>query len=152
LVIDGVSGFQQSTLEPERIVRFWSALLGELRVLGVTTLHTMELSQLMGVEIAVPVGDVSSLSDVLVLFRYVELRSRLLRMISLFKVREGSFDPTIREFEVTDAGIVIGKPFEGVEAVLSGMARAAAARAAALTLPESDDTQPSVLDRTGQPG
>ena len=61
----------------------------------------------------------------MVLLRYVELRSRLYRLISLFKVREGAFDPTIREFTITDAGIVVGKPFEGVEAVLSGMAREA---------------------------
>jgi circadian clock protein KaiC len=147
LVIDGVSGFQQSTFEPERMVRFWSALLGELRALGVTTLHTMELPQLMGSDISLPVNSASTLADVLVLFRYVELRSQLFRMISLFKVREGAFDPTIREFEITDAGIVIGKPFEGVEAILSGMARAAA-RAAAL---ESNDMQPPP-DSTGQPG
>src|SRR5690242_56002 len=30
LVIDGISGFQQSALEQERMVRFWSVLAGEL--------------------------------------------------------------------------------------------------------------------------
>ena len=35
------------------------------------------------------------------------------------------FDPTIREFEITDSGIIVGQPFEGVEAVLSGTAREA---------------------------
>jgi len=34
LVIDGVSGFQQAALEPERIVRFWSVLSNELRARG----------------------------------------------------------------------------------------------------------------------
>jgi hypothetical protein len=46
-------------------------------------------------------------------------------------VREGAFDPTIREFAITSTGIVVGEPFEGVEAVLSGLAREAAQRAAA---------------------
>jgi circadian clock protein KaiC len=138
LVIDGVAGFEQATLEPERIVRFWSALANELRALGVAALHTLELTELVGSEIRVPVGGLSALSEVLVVLRYVELRSRLFRLVSLFKVREGAFDPTIREFAITDAGIVVGKPFEGVEAVLSGIAREVARRAEAAP-PEGGD-------------
>ena len=127
LVIDGISGFGQAALEVERIVRFWSALSNELRALGVTTLHTVELEELAGPNVRMPVNGMSSLAEVMVLVRYVELRSRLYRLVSLFKVREGgAFDPTIREFEITDSGIVVGQPFEGVEAVLSGMARGGA--------------------------
>jgi circadian clock protein KaiC len=142
LVIDGISGFQQSAIEQERMVRFWSVLSGELRALGVTTLHTMELPELIGTDIRAPLGGVSSLAEVLVLLRYVELQSRLYRLISVFKVREGPFDPTIREFTITNAGIVVGKPFEGVEAVLSGMAREAA-RTAALVRPEDSGAEVS---------
>jgi circadian clock protein KaiC len=83
----------------------------------------------------------------LIVLRYVELQSRLFRLISVFKVRDGAFDPTIREFTITDAGIVIAKPFEGVEAVLSGIAREAARGAAVVP---SESTVPSP-DRTGQP-
>ena len=131
LVIDGISGFQEAAVERERIVRFWSALSNELRALGITALHTLEMPELVGTEVRVPVNGMSSLAEGMVLLRYVELRSRLYRLISLFKVREGAFDPTIREFTITDAGIVVGKPFEGVEAVLSGMAREAERLAAA---------------------
>ena len=138
LVIDGVSGFQQAAVEPERIVRFWSALSNELRALGATTLHTLEMPELIGAEVRVPVGGMSSLAEVMVLLRYVELRSRLFRLVSLFKVREGAFDPTIREFAITEAGIVVGQPFEGVEAVLSGMAREAARNAAAALSEDHD--------------
>ena len=123
LVIDGVSGFQQAALGPERIVRFWSALSNELRALGVTTVHTLGMPDLVGTEIRVPADAIAALAEVMVLLRYVELRSRLYRLVSLFKVREGAFDPTIREFTITDAGVVVGTPFEGVEAVLGGMAR-----------------------------
>ena len=68
----------------------------------------------------------------------------------MFKVREGAFDPTIREFTITDAGIVVGNPFVGVEAVLSGMAREAA-RAATVIPSEDEGAEPSP-DRTSQPG
>jgi len=131
LVIDGIAGFQQAVVEPERIVRFWSALSNELRALGATTLHTVEMPELIGADLRMPVNGIPALAEVMVLLRYVELRSRLYRLVSLFKVREGAFDPTIREFAITDAGIVVGEPFEGVEAVLSGLAREAAQRAAA---------------------
>lgn len=58
---------------------------------------------------------------VLILPCYVEFQSRLFRLVSGFKVRDGAFDPTIREFTITNTGIGIGNRFEGVEAVLSGM-------------------------------
>jgi circadian clock protein KaiC len=123
LVIDGVSGFQQAALEPERMPRFWSTLSAELRALGVTTLHTMEMPELIGAELRVPIKGISPLTETLILLRYVELRSRLYRLISVFKVRDGAFDSTIREFAITDTGIIIGEPFMGAEAILSGMAR-----------------------------
>ena len=130
LVIDGLAAFEQAALEPERIVRFWSALSNELRALGVTTLHTLELPEIIGSNIRVPAGGISALSEVMVVLRYVELRSRLFRLISLFKVREGAFDPSICAFTIDDAGIVVGEPFEGVEAVLTGIAREVARNAA----------------------
>lgn len=142
LVIDGISGFQQAALEPERIARFWSALSTELRALDVTTLHTLELPELMGPGLRVPVDGISSLADSLLLLRYVELRSRLFRLISVFKLRAGAFDPTIREFTISDSGIAVGQPFEGIEAVLSGMAREAAVRAALLTAGSGDGKPP----------
>jgi circadian clock protein KaiC len=149
LVIDGISGFQQAALEPDRIVRFWSALSAELRALEVTTLHTLELPEVMGPELRLPVGGISSLAETLILLRYVEIQSRLFRLISLFKVREGAFDPTIRDFVISDSGIVVGKPFEGIEAVLSGMAREAAVRASLLTTGSGNGKPPT---DGGQPG
>ena len=61
LVIDGVSGFQQAALEPERIVRFWSVLSHELRALGVTTLHTLGIPKLVGVDVSPPGSEISAL-------------------------------------------------------------------------------------------
>jgi circadian clock protein KaiC len=123
LVIDGIAGLQQAVLEPERMMRFWSALSNELRALGVTTIHVSWMPDLVGTEVRVPPGGIAPLAEVMVLMRYVELRSRLYRFISLIKVREDAFDPTIRELTIGNAGIVVGKPFEDVEGILSGMAR-----------------------------
>ena len=149
LVIDGVSGFQQAALEPERIVRFWSALSNELRALGVTTVHTSWLADLVGTQIRVPATGVAQLAEVMVLMRYVELRSRLYRLVSLVKVREDAFDPTIREFTIGNAGVVVGQPFEGVEGVLSGIAREVGKDGAAVP---SGDNQASSGASAGRSG
>jgi circadian clock protein KaiC len=141
LVIDGVAGFQQATLEPERIVRFWSALSNELRALGVTTLHISWIPDLVGTKIRVPASGIAPLAEVMVLMRYVELRSRLYRLVSLVKVREGTFDPTVRAFTIGDAGVVVGERFEGAEAALSGMAQDVAKGGTAV--PSVDNQEPS---------
>jgi circadian clock protein KaiC len=148
LVIDGVSGFQQSALEPERMPRFWSTFSAELRALGVTTLHTMEMPELIGAELRVPIRGISPLAETLILLRYVELRSRLYRLISVFKVRDGAFDSTIREFAITDTGILIGEPFMGAETILSGMAREPSSATVRVTAEEN--TVPLPGD-SGQP-
>jgi circadian clock protein KaiC len=121
LAIDGTIGFQQAALEEERMIRFWSALSTELRALGVTTVHTMETPDVTGLELRLPMQGVSPLAETLILLRFTELHSRLYRLLSLFKVRDAAFDPTIRQFSITDAGIVIGEPLEGAEGVLTGM-------------------------------
>ena len=120
LVIDGLSVFQEAALEPERIIRFWSVLSNELRARGVTTLQTLEQQELSGPEVRMPVRGIASLSEVMILLRFVEFRSQLYRLISLLKVREGKFDPTLRKFTMGDAGIVVEGPFKGIEAILSG--------------------------------
>jgi len=150
LVIDGASGFQQAALEPERMVRFWSALSNELRALGVTTVHTLGMPDLVGTDVHVPESGISSLAEVMVLMRYVELRSRLYRLVSLFKVRDVAFDPAIREFAITEAGLVVGQPFEGVEATLGGMARTVADGAPGTPSENNDRGLPN--GGTGQPG
>jgi hypothetical protein len=80
-------------VEPDRIVRFWSALANELRALGATTLHTLEMPELVGTDIRVPVSGMSSLAEVMVLLRYLELRSRLYRLISCSKCARARSTP-----------------------------------------------------------
>ncbi|WP_428492402.1 RAD55 family ATPase [Rhodopila sp.] len=122
LVIDGMSVFQEAAVEPARIVRFWSTLSNELRALGVTTLYTVELQELAGPDFRPPVSGIASLGDVMILLRYVEVRARLYRMMSLLKVREGAFDTTIREFAISETGIGVGGPFEAMTPPPTGTA------------------------------
>jgi circadian clock protein KaiC len=124
LFIDGLGGFIEASVEPERIGRFFAVLVNELRARGVTVLYTMETRDVFGPGVEVPVLGISSIVESLIAMRYVEHRSRSRRLLSVVKVRDSGFDPALREFVIKDgSGISIAGTFEGAEELLSGFAR-----------------------------
>jgi circadian clock protein KaiC len=121
LVIDGLLGFQEIAADrPHRIGRFLTALANELRVLNVTTLYTAETRNLIGAVIEGPTIGLSTIAENLILLRYFEMRSQLRRLISVVKMRDSDFDPSLREFKITSAGLEVADTFDTAEAVLSG--------------------------------
>jgi circadian clock protein KaiC len=121
LVIDGLLGFQEIAADrPHRISRFLTALANELRVLNVTTLYTAETRNLIGAVIEGPTIGLSTIAENLVLLRYFEMSSQLRRLISVVKMRDSDFDPSLREFQITSAGLEVADTFDTAEAVLSG--------------------------------
>ncbi len=139
LVIDGMRGFERLAVRRDRIVPFFTALSGELRALGVTTLVTFEEPELVGPVVRVPVTEVSSLCDNMLLLRYVELRSRLYRLVSILKLRDRDFDPTLREFKITGRRVEVAQSFESAEAILRGFAHVVGAGG---TRPETKPKRP----------
>ena len=123
LCFDGLHGFRHHAEYPERTRAVFSALADELRRRGVTTLFTLEAGDLVGSPIAVPIDGVSALADNIILLRHVELRSQLYRLISILKVRDRAYDGAIREFQITDRGIVVADTFDTAEQILTGTAR-----------------------------
>ena len=117
LVIDGLGAFQSAAIEPVRLNQYLTALMNELRALGVTTVYTLAVPDLTGPYIREPVRDLTVPSDNLVLMRYIEVHSRLHRMISVLKVRNSDFDPTLYEYVTTDQGLQIGNVLDGAEMV-----------------------------------
>ena len=107
LFIDGLTAFQHGAVDPSRIGNFFSALSNELRVRGVTTVYSLEVPNILGPAVNVPVDDASSLAENMILLRFVERRSRLHRLISILKARDSIFDPSLYEYDITDKGINI---------------------------------------------
>ncbi|HTV24565.1 MAG TPA: ATPase domain-containing protein [Polyangiaceae bacterium] len=122
LFIDGLDGFQRATIHPERVHHVFTAIANELRVRGVTTMYTFEVPKFIGPGLDTPVTGVSSLAENLIYLRFVELRSHLYRLLSVLKVRDSSYDTSLREFHVTNHGIRLEKTFESAEAILTGTA------------------------------
>ena len=124
LVIDGLLGFQEVGADrPHRIGRFLTALANEFRILNVTTFYTAETRNLIGPVIEGPTIGLSTIAENLILLRYVELRSQLRRLISIVKMRDSSFDSSLRDFQITSAGFEIARTFDSAEAILSGFPR-----------------------------
>ena len=110
LFVDGIDGFAQSIIFKDRLPSFLTAMTNTLRNEGVTTLYSMELPFLIGGEHRVSLGSISAVAENIVLLRYAESASRLHRTLSVVKVRESDFDPSVREYQITERGIRIGGP------------------------------------------
>lgn len=121
--IDGYGGLAESVLEPERLTRFISSLANEIRALGATMVVSIESRNVLGANMELPSKGVSSLLEGLILMRYAEVEGRIRRVISVTKIRDSDFDPFLREFKVSAAGLEVGGTFQGFEAVLSGFGR-----------------------------
>ena len=120
LFIDGLGAIQEAAgASPGRIVKFLTALMNEMRVLGVTTLYTLEVPDIMGPAIRSPIGDLSSLAENLLLLRFVEVRSRLYRLVSLLKVRDSDFDLTLHEYAISSQGLIIETSAESAERIMT---------------------------------
>lgn len=119
LFIDGLTAFQNGAIDPDRIGNFFSALANELRVRGVTTVYSLEVPDILGPAPRVPVNDASSLAENMILLRFVEQRSQLHRLVSVLKVRDSDFDPTLYEFRLTHSGMEIENSSDSAEAILS---------------------------------
>ncbi|HXS21697.1 MAG TPA: ATPase domain-containing protein [Steroidobacteraceae bacterium] len=122
LFIDGYGALVESATTPGRMTRFVSTLSNELRAMKATVIMSMESRNVLGTATELPSIGLSSLLEGLILMRYTELEGRIRRVLSVTKIRESSFDPRLREFEITPRGIEIGAPIHGVEAALSGFA------------------------------
>jgi circadian clock protein KaiC len=123
LVIDGLAGFQRLSISQDRIAPLFTALVNELRALGVTTLASLEVSDLIGPIARAPVSELSTITENLIMMRYVEVHSRLFRLISILKARDSDFDPMLRELIISGRGVSVGDSFNNVEAILSGFGR-----------------------------
>jgi circadian clock protein KaiC len=128
VVVDGIGGFIETAVQPDRITRFFAALSNELRALGVTAIYTMETRDVVGSSMQVPVNGISSLIENLIFLRYTEYRAEVRRLLSVLKVRSSAFDPRLREFDIDASGIRLADTFESAKDLLSGSAEEATAR------------------------
>lgn len=66
---------------------------------------------------------ISTITDSIVLLRYVEMYGEMRRGLTVLKMRGSKHDKDIREFTIDERGMHIGKPFREVTGILAGSPR-----------------------------
>jgi circadian clock protein KaiC len=121
VVIDSLSGFELG-LAPtfrddfrESLAHLVAALAAE----NVTVLMTSELEDRYTDLRFSPYGT-AFMTDAIIVQRYIEVDSRLRRMIAVVKVRGSAHSDELREFTIDDSGIMIGSMLTDQEGLLGG--------------------------------
>ncbi|MGC4060280.1 MAG: ATPase domain-containing protein [Aquabacterium sp.] len=106
LVIDGLSGFFESAVYPERITRFFSCLTNELRRLGVAVVMTLETRDILSSIVPLPYG-VSGFVDNLVFMRFAEQAGQIRSLLNIVKMRDSQFEHGLHAFSIGRSGLVV---------------------------------------------
>lgn len=123
VVIDNVGELIEGMPDERRHRRLLVALMARLRAAGATTLLTLELGQAIGPELEFSGSEFEATSDNVVLLRYVEYRGMLRRILSILKMRDSGYDPSIREYEIhAEHGLRVLTAGESSEGLLAGIA------------------------------
>jgi circadian clock protein KaiC len=64
---------------------------------------------------------ISTITDAIVLLRYVEVEASVRRCLTVLKMRGSRHDKAIREYTITDQGMRLGGPMAGVAGILTGV-------------------------------
>lgn len=120
VILDSISGFSL-TLGGEGVQERLHTFAKALARMGVTVLLVNETQAITGQEFHVTERGISYLSDNVVFLRYVETQGQLSKAFGVLKKRLGSFDNSLRTYDIGSGGLVLHDGVEGLNAVLSGM-------------------------------
>jgi circadian clock protein KaiC len=121
VVIDSVSGFELAVAPTlrgdfrESLARMLTALAST----GVSVLMTSELEDRYSDLRFSPYGS-AFLTDAIIVQRYIEVESRLLRVMAVVKVRASMHSNQLHMFQIRDGGIELGPMLAEYEGLLGG--------------------------------
>jgi circadian clock protein KaiC len=85
----------------------------------ITGLFTATTATLMGGS-SITEAHISTLTDSIILLRYVEMFGEMKRGLAVLKMRGSIHDKGIREFSIDKGGMHLGRRFKNVTGILSG--------------------------------
>lgn len=118
LAIDSMSALERgATVKGYR--EFIVALTSFVKHREIAGLFTATTSTLLG-GASVTEAHISTITDTILLLRYVETYGEVRRGLTVLKMRGSRHDKDIREYAIDDDGLHIGQPFRGVSGILAG--------------------------------
>lgn len=132
VVIDSMTALERIATD-KAFREFIVGMTSYMKEQGLSCMLTSTTPGLMGGS-SVTEAHISSITDTIILLRYVELFGEMRRGIAVLKMRGSAHEKNIREFNIDQTGIAIGRPFRNVVGILSGH-------------PEQLNVAPEELDR-----
>ena len=120
-VVDPLSAIS-SAFSPDAFISFSKRLNGYLKTREVTPLFTSATTSLIENTKDVDTH-LSTLSDNIILLRYVEMQGDVQSVINIIKMRGSEHSKNLRMYNITDKGLVVGKSLEGYEGVTTGVSK-----------------------------
>jgi circadian clock protein KaiC len=119
-VIDSMRGYNLAMEEFGTPVAHLHNLAVYLSGRGATTILLNEVENITGELKATEIG-ISHLADNIILLRYAEHASRVVKIVACLKKRLGNFQPELRELTITPEGIKVSEKLEGLTGILTGV-------------------------------
>ncbi|HYE30312.1 MAG TPA: circadian clock protein KaiC [Methylomirabilota bacterium] len=121
VAVDSLSALERiSTTRSFR--EFVLGLTSHIKHQEIAGLFTSTTPSLLG-GTSVTEAHISTITDSIILLRYVEMYGEMRRGLTVLKMRGSMHDKDIREFTIDLKGMHIGKPFRQVTGILSGSPR-----------------------------
>lgn len=119
LIMDSVSAMER--MGSVRYFReFVIGLTSYAKQEEVCSLFTSTTPKLSGGD-SITEAHISTITDAIILLRYVEINGVLRRGIAVIKMRGSQHDKQIHEFTIDDQGLHIGAPFNNVQNIILGI-------------------------------
>ena len=118
VAVDSLSALERiSTVKSFR--EFVIGLTSFIKQQEIIGLFTSTTDALMG-GTSITEAHISTITDSIILLRYVEMYGEMLRGITVLKMRGSMHDKDIRQFTIDSDGMQIGKEFRNVTGILTG--------------------------------
>ena len=121
MAVDGLSALERSSTN-RGFREFVFGLTSFVKQQGVNGLLTSTTPTLLGGG-SVTEAHISSITDSVILLRYVEVGGEMRRGIMVLKMRGSGHDRRIRDFSIDGQGMHIGPPFRSITGILAGNPR-----------------------------
>lgn len=120
-VFDSLSAVQNS-FDEEAFNTFAKKINGYLKSKEITTLFTAVSRSLIGAS-SLSESHMSSITDNIIMLRYVEMQGDLSQIIHIIKTRGSSHNKALRSYKIKENGLHIGESLKGFEGILTGVSR-----------------------------
>lgn len=122
IAVDSLSALER-VISVRSFREFVISLTSHIKQLQVAGFFTNTTATLLGGE-SITETHISTLTDSILLLRYVETGGRMRRGLTVIKMRGSDHEKEIVEYAITANGLELGAPFQGVESIMTGSPRA----------------------------